>query len=98
MSGRVDKNNSSKFTCLTNNNSVVDYVLLRQKNFPMVDKMNVSELCKLSDHSPIEISIKSSLLINESETKPELPVVSLVNLVTSEENELVQNYKTIQFQ
>ena len=94
MNGRVDKNNSSNFTCFTTrDNSVVDYALLHQENFSMVDKMNVGELCELSDHSPIEISIKSSLLVNESETKPELPVVSLVNLVTSEENELVQNYK-----
>ena len=94
MNGRVDKNNSSKFTCFTTRgNSVVDYTLLRQENFSMVDKMSVGELCELSDHSPIEISIKSSLLINESETKSELPVVPLVNLVTAEENELVQNYK-----
>ena len=94
MNGWADKNNSRKFTCFTTRgNSVVDYALLRQENFPMVDKMSVGELCELSDHSPIEISIKSSLLINESETQPELPVVSLMNLVTSEGNKLVQNYK-----
>ena len=94
MNGWADKNNSSKFTCFTTRgNSVVDYALLRQENFLMVDKMNVGELCEVSDHSPIEISIKSSLLINESETQPELSVVSLMNLVTSEGNKLVQNYK-----
>ena len=64
MNGRVDKNNSSNFTCFTNN-----------------------------DHSPIEISIKSSFLIKESDTQPELPVIPLVNLVTSEENKLIQNFK-----
>ena len=94
MNGRVDKNNSSNFTCFTNSgNSVVDYALLRQENFSMVDKMSVGELCELSDHSPIEISIKSSFLIKESETQPELPVIPLVNLVTSEENKLIQNFK-----
>ena len=77
----------------TNGNSVVDYALLRQENFPMVNKMSVGELCELSDHSPIEISIKSSILINEAETQPELTVIPLVNLVTSEETKLVQNYK-----
>ena len=77
----------------TNGNSVVDYALLCQENFPMVNKMSVGELCELSDHSPIEISIKSSILINEAETQPELTVIPLVNLVTSEETKLVQNYK-----
>ena len=94
MNGRVDKNNSDNFTCFTTNcKSVVDYALLRQENFPMVNKMSVGELCELSDHSPIEISIKSSILINEAETHPELTVIPLVNLVTSEENKLIQNYK-----
>ena len=87
MNGRVEKNNPSKFTCsTTRGNSVVDYALLLEDNFSMFDKMNVGELCELSDHSPIEISMKSSLLINESETQPESLVVSLVNLVTSEDN------------
>ena len=90
MNGRVDKNNSDNFTCFTSN-SVLDYALLRHENFPMVNKMSVSELCELSDHSPIEISIKSS--ITEAETQPELTVIPLVNLVTSEENKLIQKYK-----
>ena len=78
MNGRVDKNNSSNFTCFTSRgNSVVDYALLRQENFSMVDHMSVGEICELSDHSPIEISIKSQNFINELDTQPELPVESL---------------------
>ena len=43
MNGRVDQNNSSNFTCFANRgNSVVDYALIRQENFSMVDKMSVS--------------------------------------------------------
>ena len=99
MNGRVDKNNSSNFTCFANRgNSVVDYALLREENFSMVDKMSVGELCELSDHSyptlfidiPIEISIKSLSVINESETRPD---VSVMNSITSDENTLLQNYK-----
>ena len=91
MNGRVDKNNSSNFTCFTSRgNSVVDYALLRQENFSMVDHMSVGEICELSDHSPIEISIKSQNFINELDTQPELPVESLT---TSEENKPIQNYK-----
>ena len=91
MNGRVDKNNSSNFTCCANRgNIVVDYALLREENFSMVDKMSVGELCELSDHSPIEISIKSLNVINESETHPD---VSVMNSITSDENTLVQKYK-----
>ena len=91
MNGRIDKNNSSNFTCFANKgNSVVDYALLRQENFSLVNKMSVGELCELSDHSPIEISIKSSNVINESETHPD---VSVMNSTTSDENTLLQNYK-----
>ena len=91
MRGRVDKNNSSNFTCFANRgNSVVDYALLREENFSMVDKTSVSELCELSDHSSIEISIKSLNVINESETRPD---VSVMNSITSDENMLLQTYK-----
>ena len=45
MNGRVDKDNSSNFTCFANNgNSVVDYALLRQENFLMVEKLSVGQL------------------------------------------------------
>ena len=91
MNGRIDKNNSSNFTCFTNKgNSVVDYALLRQENFSLVNKMSVGALCELSDHSPIEISIKTSNVINESETHPD---VSVMNSTTSDENALLHNYK-----
>ena len=46
MNGRIDKNNSSNFTCFTNRgNSVVDYALVRHENFLMVNKLHVGELC-----------------------------------------------------
>ena len=61
MNGRVDKDNSSNFTSFTNRgNSGVDYALLRQDNFSMVDQLSVGEQCELSDHSPIELAIKNS--------------------------------------
>ena len=91
MNGRVDKNNSSNFTCFTNRgNSVVDYALLRQEYFSMVDKLSVGELCELSDHSPIELSIKCSNNIIISEAQPD---ISVVNLPTYDDNKLLRNYK-----
>lgn len=48
MNGRVDKNNSSNFTCFSNRgNSVVDYALLRHKHFLIVEKLSVGELCEV---------------------------------------------------
>ena len=91
MNGRVDKDKSSNFTCFTNRgNSVVDYALLCQDTFSMVDKLSVGELCEFSDHSPIELSIKSSNNIIKSEAQPD---ISVVNLPTYDDNKLLQNYK-----
>ena len=90
MNGRVDKNNPSNFTCFADRgNSVVDYALLRQENFSMVDTMSVGELCEFSDHSLIEISITSLNLITKLERQLD---VSVVNLPTSDENKLLQTY------
>ena len=90
MNGRIDKNNSSNFTCFTNRgNSVVDYALVRHENFLMVNKQHVGELCELSDHSPIELSIKSSNNISISEIQTD---TSAVNRHTNDDNKLLQNY------
>ena len=53
--------------------------------------MSVGELCKLSDHSPIQLSIKCLNHINNTETQPD---VSEVNLSKNEENKVLQKYKT----
>ena len=90
MNGRVDKDNSCNFTCFANNgNSIVDYALLRKENFCMVEKLRVGELCELSDHSPIEISLKTSYVSNRNESLFE---VSEVSSTISNENTLLREY------
>ena len=55
----------------------------------MVDKLSVGELCEVSDHSPIELPIKSSNNISKLEVQPD---ISVVNLPTYEDNKLLQTY------
>ena len=91
MNGRVDKDNSSTFTCFANKgNSVVDYALLRQEHFSMVEKLTVGELCELSHHSPIEITSKSSNFFTTNDMPSH---ISEVIPTTSDENKLFQDYK-----
>ena len=91
INGRVDKDNSSNFTCFTTRgNSVVDSALLRHDNFAMVDKLRVGELCELLDHSPFELSIKSSNNIIISESQADTPAV---NWPTNDENKLYRIIK-----
>ena len=89
MNGRVDKNKSNNFNCFTTrDNIVVDYALLGHESFSLVNKLHIGELCELSDHSPIELSIKSSNNISISETKTD---TSAVNRHTNDDNKLLQN-------
>ncbi len=89
LNGRVDKDNSSNFTYFAHSGcSTVDYVLSRQENFGMINKLNVGELCELSDHSPIEVSINCSDLINNHHPRSDEPL----NWSNSFNNELFKNY------
>ncbi len=73
MNGRIDKENSSNFTYFSKNScSTVDYSLSCYENFGMIDKLSIGKICYLSDHSPIEISIKCSNTIDVS--RPPLDV------------------------
>ena len=60
----------------------------------MVNKLSVGELCELSDHSPIKLSIKSSKNISTSEAQPDISVCYIINLPAYDDNKLLQNYKT----
>ena len=71
LNGRVDKKLSNSFTYFSKNgNSVVDYALLKNENFRLVANLKVGNLCELSDHCPIEITIKSSHSCNVMANKP----------------------------
>ena len=59
----------------------------------MVNKLSVGELCELSDHSPIKLSIKSSNNIITSEAQPDISVCYIINLPAYDDNKLLQKYK-----
>ena len=88
MNGRIDKNNSCNYTYFSQNGcSTVDYSLSLHQNFCMIDKLSVGKICELSDHSPMEISIKCPKN-NRSEPPEQSP-----SDVATDDNELLQNYK-----
>ena len=60
LNGRIDKNNSSGFTCFSSNgNSVVDYALLKQDLFHLIKSFRVNEVTDLSNHCALEIEIST---------------------------------------
>ena len=91
LNGRIDKNNSSGFTCFSSNgNSVVDYALLKQELFPLIKSFRVNEVTDLSDHCALEIEISTQF---ESENNDITPVAEAIKRPLSNMEKLKNNFK-----
>ena len=92
LNGRVDKKHSHSFTYFNNSgNSVVDYALLKEEFFHLVNKLRVGELSEFSDHCPLQITIKASLcVIKKLDSAP----TNSLEKETTLTNNLIDNYKT----
>ncbi len=101
LNGRVDKENSSGFTCFSSHiTSVVDYCLLKLEYFSFVNSFKVHEISDLSDHSPLEIEISTDFEIKNRDTTPvaqskNLPLSSIYSLKNRFKNKFYVNDSTI---